>query len=64
MARVSAMTLLCACGLVALLCIAAGSAVLSFVGSAAPASGLRGTVAGRAPDVAMHFFGSAPTTTT
>eukprot|EP00420_Gonyaulax_spinifera_P017143 CAMPEP_0197891272 /NCGR_PEP_ID=MMETSP1439-20131203/27838_1 /TAXON_ID=66791 /ORGANISM="Gonyaulax spinifera, Strain CCMP409" /LENGTH=40 /DNA_ID= /DNA_START= /DNA_END= /DNA_ORIENTATION= len=40
MARVSAVTLLCTCGLAALLCVAVGSAVLGFVGSAAPASGL------------------------
>eukprot|EP00420_Gonyaulax_spinifera_P022132 CAMPEP_0197896574 /NCGR_PEP_ID=MMETSP1439-20131203/40237_1 /TAXON_ID=66791 /ORGANISM="Gonyaulax spinifera, Strain CCMP409" /LENGTH=102 /DNA_ID=CAMNT_0043517117 /DNA_START=69 /DNA_END=377 /DNA_ORIENTATION=+ len=64
MARASAVTLLCTCGLAALLCITMGSAVLSFVGSTAPASNLRGSVAGRVPDVAMHFFGGPPPTTT
>eukprot|EP00420_Gonyaulax_spinifera_P031303 CAMPEP_0197874766 /NCGR_PEP_ID=MMETSP1439-20131203/4205_1 /TAXON_ID=66791 /ORGANISM="Gonyaulax spinifera, Strain CCMP409" /LENGTH=101 /DNA_ID=CAMNT_0043493923 /DNA_START=69 /DNA_END=374 /DNA_ORIENTATION=- len=64
MARVSTATLVCTCGLAALLCIAMGSLALGFVGASAPSSSLRGTQAGRAPEVAMHFFGSAPTTTT
>eukprot|EP00448_Togula_jolla_P038284 CAMPEP_0170622736 /NCGR_PEP_ID=MMETSP0224-20130122/29297_1 /TAXON_ID=285029 /ORGANISM="Togula jolla, Strain CCCM 725" /LENGTH=77 /DNA_ID=CAMNT_0010949089 /DNA_START=44 /DNA_END=274 /DNA_ORIENTATION=+ len=55
MARSSVMTLI----VVGALALAMGSLALSFVGT----PGLRGSSV-RNPEVAMHFFGSEPVTTT
>ncbi|CAK0788271.1 unnamed protein product [Prorocentrum cordatum] len=56
-------SLLFACAVAAVAALTLGSAVLSFVGGASPAStGLR--AGQRAPAVDMHFFGGPPVTTT
>merc|ERR1712107_269580 len=69
MARTRAVSLLCACGLAAMLAMVIGSAVLSFVGTPAAASsrlraGMVMEESQRMPDVAMQFFGGEPVTTT
>ena len=69
MARARVMSLICACGLAAMLAVIVGSAALSFVGTpgaVSPRLRAGGVIeeSQRMPDVAMQFFGGEPVTTT